>query len=186
MCRTTTNSIKRCKKQFEIINALENLKKLMPNSDDRCDKDGFTETDIDFKTYRECFSNNSPNIECIRKKIKGGNPDKKIEKIKTEQKFIKHDTIMYYYTGMHENNKPITIEYDSGNYYIIDGIRHHRFNFRKDVLVREGFDNNKSEHEIMLERKKKIVYEKYFSEEEYMFGLKNIYLYFFLMLILFK
>jgi very-short-patch-repair endonuclease len=37
-------------------------------------------------------------------------------------------------------------------YYIIDGIRYHRFNFRKDVLVKEGFDSNKTEHEIMLER----------------------------------
>ena len=37
-------------------------------------------------------------------------------------------------------------------YYIIDGIRHHRFNFRKDKLVKEGFDSNKTEHEIMLDR----------------------------------
>ena len=37
-------------------------------------------------------------------------------------------------------------------YYIIDGIRHHRFNFRKDILIKEGFDPNKTEHEIMLER----------------------------------
>ena len=37
-------------------------------------------------------------------------------------------------------------------YYIIDGIRHHRFNFRKDVLVKQGYDPNKTEHEIMLER----------------------------------
>ena len=38
-------------------------------------------------------------------------------------------------------------------YYIIDNIRYHRFNFRKDKLIREGFDSNKTEHEIMLERK---------------------------------
>ena len=38
-------------------------------------------------------------------------------------------------------------------YYIINGIRKHRFNFRKDVLIKEGFDKNKTEHEIMLERK---------------------------------
>jgi len=37
-------------------------------------------------------------------------------------------------------------------YYVIDGIKRHRFNFRKDKLVREGFDINKTEHEIMLER----------------------------------
>ena len=38
-------------------------------------------------------------------------------------------------------------------YYIIDGIRHHRFNFRKDKLIREGYDSNKTEHQIMLDRK---------------------------------
>ena len=38
-------------------------------------------------------------------------------------------------------------------YYIVDGVRRYRFNFRKDKLVREGFDSNKTEHEIMLERK---------------------------------
>jgi len=38
-------------------------------------------------------------------------------------------------------------------YYIIDGIRHHRFNFRKDLLVKQGFDKNKTEHQIMIDRK---------------------------------
>ena len=38
-------------------------------------------------------------------------------------------------------------------HYIIDKIRKHRFGFRKDVLVSKGYDKNKSEHEIMLERK---------------------------------
>ena len=38
-------------------------------------------------------------------------------------------------------------------YYIIDGTRHHRFNFRKDILVKEGYDVNKTEHEIMINRK---------------------------------
>ena len=37
-------------------------------------------------------------------------------------------------------------------YYIIDGIRHHRFNFRKDKLVKDGFDSSKTEHDIMIER----------------------------------
>jgi hypothetical protein len=31
-------------------------------------------------------------------------------------------------------------------------IRYHRFKYRKDVLVKEGFDSNKTENEIMLER----------------------------------
>jgi hypothetical protein len=38
-------------------------------------------------------------------------------------------------------------------YYIINKKRKHRFGFRKDVLIKDGFDPKKSEHEIMLERK---------------------------------
>ena len=37
-------------------------------------------------------------------------------------------------------------------YYIIDGIRKHRFNFRKDKLIKEGFEPNKTEHQIMIDR----------------------------------
>ena len=37
-------------------------------------------------------------------------------------------------------------------YYILNKIRNHRFNFRKDILVKNGFDPNKTEHEIMLDR----------------------------------
>ncbi len=37
-------------------------------------------------------------------------------------------------------------------YYIIDGIRHHRFNYRKNKLVKEGFDSSKTEHQIMLDQ----------------------------------
>ncbi len=36
--------------------------------------------------------------------------------------------------------------------YVVNLIRENRFKYRKDVLVKEGFDSNKSEHEIMLER----------------------------------
>jgi len=38
-----------------------------------------------------------------------------------------------------------------GYWYSINGIRYHRFNFRKDKLVSEGADPNKFEHEIMEE-----------------------------------
>jgi len=37
-------------------------------------------------------------------------------------------------------------------FYIIGQQRYNRFSFRKDVLVKQGFDKNKSEHEIMIER----------------------------------
>ena len=38
-------------------------------------------------------------------------------------------------------------------YYIINDVRKYRFNFRKDILIKEGFDSNKTEKEIMLERR---------------------------------
>ena len=44
--------------------------------------------------------------------------------------------------------------YSQPNYfYVINDKRNNRFNYRKDVLIKEGFDKNKTEHEIMLERK---------------------------------
>ena len=38
-------------------------------------------------------------------------------------------------------------------YYIIRDKRFYRFNFRKDLLIKQGYDSTKSEHDIMLERK---------------------------------
>lgn len=38
-------------------------------------------------------------------------------------------------------------------YWIEDGIRKNRFNFRKDILVKEGYDSTKTEVEIMHDRK---------------------------------
>jgi len=38
-------------------------------------------------------------------------------------------------------------------YYIIDRIKHYRFNFRKDKLIKEGFDPFSTERQIMLDRK---------------------------------
>ncbi len=37
-------------------------------------------------------------------------------------------------------------------WYIIGKNRKHRFGYRKDVLVKEGYDKNKTEHQIMLNR----------------------------------
>lgn len=56
------------------------------------------------------------------------------------------------------NNLYTKLGFDFNNYtqpnyhYIINNTRRNRFNFRKDVLIKEGFDPLKSEHEIMLER----------------------------------
>ena len=37
-------------------------------------------------------------------------------------------------------------------YYVVNHKRKHRFNYRKDKLIREGYDKNMTEHEIMLSR----------------------------------
>ena len=39
-----------------------------------------------------------------------------------------------------------------GYFYIIGQRRENRFKYRKDKLVKEGYDKNKTEHEIMIER----------------------------------
>jgi len=38
-------------------------------------------------------------------------------------------------------------------YYVINRTKENRFNYRKSELIKQGFDSNKTEHEIMLERK---------------------------------
>jgi hypothetical protein len=45
-----------------------------------------------------------------------------------------------------------THDSDPNYFYIIDDERKNRFNFRKSVLIKEGYDPNKTEHEIMLNR----------------------------------
>lgn len=46
------------------------------------------------------------------------------------------------------------ISYSQPNYFYIKGLkRFNRFNFRKDILVKQGYDKNKTEFEIMDERK---------------------------------
>ena len=37
-------------------------------------------------------------------------------------------------------------------YYVIEGVRKHRFGFRKDILIKQGFNPNKTEHQIMADR----------------------------------
>jgi hypothetical protein len=37
-------------------------------------------------------------------------------------------------------------------YYVVNGIRKHRFNYRKDRLIKDGFDPNKTEIQIMSEQ----------------------------------
>jgi hypothetical protein len=41
----------------------------------------------------------------------------------------------------------------SSYYYIVGNNREYRFKYRKDILIKEGYDKNKTEHQIMLDRK---------------------------------
>jgi hypothetical protein len=40
-----------------------------------------------------------------------------------------------------------------------DTKRYHRYNFRKDLLVKQGYDKNKTEKEIMVDRGYLIVWD---------------------------
>jgi hypothetical protein len=55
-------------------------------------------------------------------------------------------------------------------YYIIDNNRYFRFGFRKDVLVKEGYDSSKTEHEIMIERGINRIYDS--GSLKYLFEIK--------------
>lgn len=48
---------------------------------------------------------------------------------------------------------------DPNFWYVKNGIRYHRFNFRKSELVKEGYDPSKTAHEIMLDRKMYRIYD---------------------------
>jgi hypothetical protein len=52
-------------------------------------------------------------------------------------------------------------------YYIIDNKREYRFKFRKDVLVSNGFDKDKTETEIMSERGYYRIFDKGSLKYEY-------------------
>jgi len=56
--------------------------------------------------------------------------------------------------GEFYSNLGFKFEYDTvPNYwYLINGVRMHRFNFRKQQLIKEGFDQTKTEFEIMRDR----------------------------------
>lgn len=51
--------------------------------------------------------------------------------------------------------------------YIVDGKRENRFKYRKSVLVEQGEDKNKTEHEIMLEREIYRIYDSGSLKFEY-------------------
>jgi len=69
-------------------------------------------------------------------------------------KIISYSDIRIFKGGMYENLGFTKKSQSKPNYwYVINGIRYYRFNFRKSVLVKQGYDKNKTEKEIMFERK---------------------------------
>ena len=44
-------------------------------------------------------------------------------------------------------------------FYLVNEKREHRFKYRKNILVKEGFDITKTEHQIMLDRKMYRIYD---------------------------
>lgn len=54
-----------------------------------------------------------------------------------------------YYSKLGFENSGMT---EVGYYYIINGIKKHRFQFQKQKLIKEGYDKNKTEYQIMLDR----------------------------------
>jgi len=60
----------------------------------------------------------------------------------------------------------------SNYYYVIDGNRKHRFNYRKDKLIRDGYDCNMTEHEIMLSRNIYRIYDS--GSLKYIYNRNNI------------
>jgi len=74
-------------------------------------------------------------------------------KIYNPHRIISYSDIRLFNGGMY-NNLGFNNEMDSKpNYwYVINDIRHYRFNFRKSKLVKLGFDKNKTEREIMFNR----------------------------------
>jgi hypothetical protein len=69
------------------------------------------------------------------------------------------ELISYYDKSFGFNNfyESVGFEYlkdtNPGYSYIIDGIRHNRYNYNKSSLVKQGYDPSKTEHEIMKDRK---------------------------------
>lgn len=66
---------------------------------------------------------------------------------------LTYSDIRYFNGDIYKNNG-FTLKHISkpGYTYLINHKREHRFKYRKDRLVKEGFDINKTEHEIMLSR----------------------------------
>jgi hypothetical protein len=72
----------------------------------------------------------------------------------TPQRVISYSDIRLFNGKMYNSLGFIEKSQSKPNYwYVINGLRYYRFNFRKSILIKEGFDKTKSEREIMFDRK---------------------------------
>lgn len=70
------------------------------------------------------------------------------------QKVVSYSDLRIFGGGMYNKLGFKEISQSKPNYwYVINGLRYHRFNFRKSILVKEGYNKNKTEKEIMFDRK---------------------------------
>ena len=68
-------------------------------------------------------------------------------------KVTTYSDIRWFNGNVYKNMGFTYIESSKPNYwYIIKNIRKHRFGFRKDILIKEGYDKNKTERSIMMDR----------------------------------
>jgi hypothetical protein len=70
----------------------------------------------------------------------------------TVDKIISYSMNSYSNGNLYENLNFIESNTNINYYWCKNGIRYHRFNFRKDKLISDGFDPNKTEVEIMYDR----------------------------------
>jgi hypothetical protein len=69
-------------------------------------------------------------------------------------KLVSYSDIRLFSGKLYEKLKFKLISQSKPNYwYIIGDKRHYRFNFKKSNLVRDGYDPNKTEKQIMFDRK---------------------------------
>jgi hypothetical protein len=112
------------------------------------------------KPRRATGGANNTGMELIRFCSKNG-----ISVVGGASKLFKHfvksyDGMIYSYSDKSRNSGGVyeTLGFElvgetgPNYYYVVDGERRHRFNYRKDLLVKEGYDSSLSEHEIMFDR----------------------------------
>ena len=70
------------------------------------------------------------------------------------EKVISYSDIRLFKGEMYEKLGFTKISQSKPNYwYVINGMRYHRFNFRKSILLKQGYDTDKTERDIMFDRK---------------------------------